>query len=84
MTYLYSFALASIFLCGRTYLPILPHLVCRLNGGYERLSERHPKMRKEAKLILIFFTLFRVSVPVSCTRCQLVADGIGKGYLLAR
>ena len=47
--HIYSFALASIFLCGRTYLPVLPHLVYRLNGGCERLSERHPEMRKRSE-----------------------------------
>ncbi len=47
--HIYSFALASIFLCGRTYLPILPHLICRLNGGCERLAERHPEGRKRSE-----------------------------------
>ena len=47
--HIYSFALASIFLRGRTYLPILPHLICRLNGASERLAERHPEMRKRSK-----------------------------------
>ena len=28
-----NFALASIFLRGRTSLPVLVHLICRLNGG---------------------------------------------------
>lgn len=64
MTYLYSFALASIFLCGRTYLPILPHLVCRLNGGYERLSERHPKMRKRSET----HTNFLYALSCVCSR----------------
>ena len=47
--HIYSFALASIFLRGRTYLPILPHLVCRLNGASERLAERHPEGRKRSE-----------------------------------
>ena len=46
---IYSFALASIFLRGRTYLPVLPHLVCRLNGGCERLAERHLEGRKKKR-----------------------------------
>ena len=77
---IYSFALASIFLRGRTYLPILPHLICRLNGGCERLSERHPEGRKRSETHTNFlYALFRVSVPVSCTRCRLVADGNREG-----
>lgn len=44
---IYSFALASIFLRGRTYFPVLTHLVCRLNGGRERLTERHLEGRKK-------------------------------------
>ena len=47
--HIYSFALASIFLCGRTYLPILPHLICRLNGASERLAERPFEMRKRSE-----------------------------------
>ena len=60
--HIYSFALASIFLCGRTYLPILPHLICRLNGAGERLVERHPKMRKRSESHTNFlYALSRVS-----------------------
>lgn len=47
--HIYSFALASIFLCGRTYLPILPHLICRLNGASERLAEKPFEMRKRSE-----------------------------------
>ena len=46
---IYSFALASIFLRGRTYLPILPHLICRLNGASERLAERPFEKRKRSE-----------------------------------
>ena len=46
---IYSFALASIFLRGRTYLPVLTHLVCRLNGGCERLAEKPLEGRKKKR-----------------------------------
>ena len=84
--HIYSFALASIFLCGRTYLPILPHLICRLNGASERLSERHPKMRKRSETHTNFF------YALSCVRSRVLhsmsvgdrCDRKGQGYLLAR
>lgn len=66
--HIYSFALASIFLCGRTYLPILPHLVCRLNGGSERLSERHTEMRKRSET----HTNFLYALSLSCVRSRVL------------
>ena len=125
---IYSFALASIFLRGRTYLPILTHLVCRLNRCRERLAERPLEGRKRSEshtnflyalsiptcrchhrcpalpwrmpfvretiasfcfLLSLAYPFpsffgtsvsffFNASVPVSCNRCQLVTDVIGK------
>ena len=56
---IYSFALASIFLRGRTYLPILIHLVCRLDGSRERLVERPFERRKrsESRTNFLYFSL---------------------------
>ena len=127
---IYSFTLASIFLRGRTYLPILTHPVCRLDGSRERLAERPFERRKRSESrtnflyfsldsdlqvsplsfgsavayalclgsygLLPFVSLFPgvpfsfsfliASVPVSCIRCRLMADGDREelGYLLAR
>gem|GEM_PF-1856402 len=127
---IYSFALASIFLRGRTYLPILTHPVCRLDGSRERLAERpfERRERSESRTNFLYFSLdsdlqvsplsfgsavayalclgsygllpsvflfpgvpfsfsfLIASVPVSCIRCRLVADGDREelGYLLAR
>ena len=55
---IYSFALASIFLRGCTYLPILIHLVCRLDGGRERLAERPFERRKRSESRTNFLYIF--------------------------
>ena len=56
---IYSFALASIFLRGCTYLPILIHLICRLDGGRECLAERPFERRKrsESRTNFLYFSL---------------------------
>ena len=51
---IYSFALASIFLRGCTYLPILIHPVCRLDGGRERLAKRPFERRKRSENHTVF------------------------------
>ena len=68
--HIYSFALASIFLRGRTYLPILPHLICRLNGASERLAERHPEGRKRSETHTNF--LYSLSLSLSCVRSRVL------------
>lgn len=68
----YSFADAPIFLFWLTSFAGWTEAVSASRKGIL-------KGEKEAKLILIFFTLSRASVPVSCTRCQLVADGNKEG-----
>ncbi len=56
---IYSFALASIFLRGCTYLPILTHLVCRLDGGRDPLVERPFERRKRngSRTNFLYFSL---------------------------
>ena len=56
---IYSFALASIFLRGCTYLPILTHLVCRLDGGRDSLVERPFERRKRngSRTNFLYFSL---------------------------
>ena len=51
---IYSFALASIFLRGRTYLPVSFHLVYRLIGGCERLAKRPFERRKRSENHTVF------------------------------
>ena len=55
---IYSFALASIFLRGCTYLPILIHPVCRLDGGRECLAERPFERRKRSESPTNFLYFF--------------------------
>ena len=79
---IYSFALASIFLRGRTYLPILTHPVCRLDGSRERLAERpfERRERSESRTNFLYFSLdsdLQVS-PLSFRLCRCVCPLSGK------
>ena len=86
--HIYSFALASIFLCGRTYLPILPHLICRLNGASERLSERHSEMRKRSESHTNFLYDLSLVRPFPCLVPDVswwpMATRKGRGFLPTR